>query len=373
MGATPSNSYYNGELLWVTISDIQDSFISTTIKKITSPALKDYHLKLFPIDSIAISLRGSLKFGILLKEATVSENCCLLFCDPSRLNYFYLYYYFLYLRSINFPLFYPRGSLFQTITIDVLKSLPIPFFPLSRQGQIVTFLNLKFDLIQELLLKIDLLLKKLEDYQASIIYEKIHLFDSFSSSIKLKYLFSIHCGVSFSELNSLYWNGSFLFITPPDMINTKYLSTSKRKITNLAILENSLRKFHKDSLVVSCRASIGNICILSEDAYLSRGCIGLQKKDFNNVFIDYVYYSLLASSKKLEQLGRGSTFKEITTTDLRNFLIFLPNYSLQQELCISLDHKMALLKNLQSHYRSLKAHLEEYQQSLLYETFQNLL
>ena len=73
-----------------------------------------------------------------------------------------------------------------------IKNLPLLLPPLEQQKSMASFLDQKCSLIQELLSKIDLLLKKLEDYQASIIYEKIHLFDSFSSSIKLKYLFSIH-------------------------------------------------------------------------------------------------------------------------------------------------------------------------------------
>ena len=287
-GATPSNSYYNGELLWVTISDIQDSFISTTIKKITSPALKDYHLKLFPIDSIAISLRGSLKFGILLKEATVSENCCLLFCDPSRLNYFYLYYYFLYLRSINFSLFYPRGSLFQTITIDVLKSLPIPFFPLSHQGQIVTFLNLKFDLIQELLLKIDLLLKKLEEYQQSVIYNTLIQQKSKMISLKLKYAYSFFTGFTPNTTNfSYYENGQYFWSQISDL-NKKVITSTSKKISLKAIEDYKPKLTPKNSLLISFKLSLGTASFCLMDTYTNEAIASFPPENVNS--LNYLYY-----------------------------------------------------------------------------------
>ena len=63
----------------------------------------------------------------------------------------------------------------------------------------------------------------------------------------------------------------------------------------------------------------------------------------------------------------------LSQQDFSNFPVLLSPLNVQQELCTFLDHKMTLLTKLQSHYTSLKVHLEEYQQSLLYETFQHLL
>lgn len=68
----------------------------------------------------------------------------------------------------------------------------------------------------------------------------------------------------------------------------------------------------------------------------------------------------------------SSGLKRIDTTTFLNTVISYPSFLEQQELCTFLDHKMTLLTKLQSHYTSLKVHLEEYQASLLYETFQHL-
>ena len=348
-GATPSNSYYNGELLWITISDIQDSFISTTIKKITSHALKDYHLKLFPIDSIAISLRGSLKFGILLKEATVSENCCLLFCDPSRLNYFYLYYYFLYLRSINFSLFYPRGSLFQTITIDVLKSLPIPFFPLSRQGQIVSFLNLKFDLIQKLFQKIDLFLKKLEEYQASLIYEKIYQksYSRKKANSYISILGGVPCSYDPKGFIPVYGSGGIFQKTNQILYSGESVLVGRKGTLNKPFYLSSSSQFW-----------------IVDTVY----CI--QNK--NPLFLNLKYFYYFYCSLHFEEIQSGSVLPSMTQSSILSLLLPLPSLIQQNAIVLELDSQICLLSQLQHHYQSLRAHLEEYQSSLLYETFQHL-
>ena len=74
----PIDLCYNGIIPWVTTKDLNDSFITTTQKKIIPDALKNakYHLFLCPQNTLIVSLIGSMiKLGILSIEATINENC----------------------------------------------------------------------------------------------------------------------------------------------------------------------------------------------------------------------------------------------------------------------------------------------------------
>ena len=87
----------------------------------------------------------------------------------------------------------------------------------------------------------------------------------------------------------------------------------------------------------------------------------------------YYCYYLKIHQDYFQKIGFGSTFLAITEGDtLKIFFCCHLSKTQQDEIVSSLDSKMTLLTKLQSHYTSLKVHLEEYQESLLYETFQHL-
>ena len=256
---------------------------------------------------------------------------------------------------------------------EQLKELVLILPPLNQQLKKSSFLTLKCSLIQELFSKIDLLLKKFEEYQASLIYEKIYQNNFLKTSIKLKYLFSIQGGSTPSTNQLHYWNGSLLFIKPTDINpSQKYLVTTQSKITIEAVFDSSLKVSPKNSIIFSCRAPIGKINILLEPAYFSQGCKSLVLIDSSKYCLDFFYYYLKISVSYFEQLGLGSTFKELYPRQLGSFIMNVPSYSEQQSISFDLNSIVSILKNLKTYYLSLKAHLEEYHSSLLYETFQHL-
>ena len=290
-------------------------------------------------------------------------------CPPS-----YLYYYLL---SPHFSSWYSEiKKSFATINhlnISDLKEFPIIFSSLPIQQQkLIDFLNKKYHLIQELLPKIDLLLKKLEEYQEAFISEQVFKYSSICNSIKLKYIFRVCNGATPSTSNPIFWNGTYLFITPTDLtMDQMYLSTSSKKLTSAVFQNPSSRLMPPYSLVISCRGSIGKLNILPVEYFFSQSCEGLILLNPIDHNLKYYYYYLKIHQEYFQKIGFGSTFLAITGDTLKNFICCHLSKTQQDEIVSSLDSKMTLLTKLQSHYQSLKVHFEEYQQSLLYETFQN--
>ena len=374
IGFTPNTSnlsyYENGVYSWAQISDLNSKVFSTTQKKITLQAITDYQPTLAPKNSLLVSFLLSPGVTSFCGIDTYFNQAIACFPPTNKNSLNYLYYILpIAIRNLSRVNIYGAPI----YTSGILKNLLIPLPPIDTQKTVSSFLDRKCSLLQQLFQKIDLFLKKLEDYQASLIYEKIHQNNPQNISIKLKYIFSIHSGSTPSTNQSHYWDGPLLFIKPTDIDSSqKYLVTTQSKITMGAVLDSSLKVSPKNSIIFSCRAPIGKINILLEPAYFSQGCKSLILLDSSKNFLDYFYYYLKTSISIFEQIGVGSTFKEIYSHQLGSFQMNIPPYLQQQSIAIDLDLKVSLLNRLQKCCHSLKTHLEEYQSSLLYETFQHL-
>ena len=59
-GTTPKSDnaeYYDGDVLWVTTSELRENFISDTKQKVSDRAIKDYSaLKIYPVNSVAMAM-----------------------------------------------------------------------------------------------------------------------------------------------------------------------------------------------------------------------------------------------------------------------------------------------------------------------------
>ena len=80
-GTTPKSdnlAFYEGDIPWITTSELRESLIEDTAQKVTQEALKNYSaLKVYPKGSIAIAMYGATigRLGILGIDAAVNQAC----------------------------------------------------------------------------------------------------------------------------------------------------------------------------------------------------------------------------------------------------------------------------------------------------------
>lgn len=168
------------------------------------------------------------------------------------------------------------------------------------------------------------------------------------------------------------WEGNYAWVTTDDLgkLETKFIKNSKRTITEIGFKSCGTTLCPEGSIVLSCRAPIGHIGILSIQACTNQGCKTLivnqrTKRTISSMFI---FYSVLSSKEKLQALGRGTTFIELSTKELSLFNLALPPLSEQIAIADYLDTKTAqidrkidLLTQKAEQYGNLK-------QSLINET-----
>ena len=172
-GTTPksnNNNYYGDEgVLWVTTSELRETVITDTKKKLTKSAIEDYSaLKVFPKNSVAIAMYGATigRLGILGIEATFNQACCV-YAESEKINYKFLYYWLWYRRPILVSLSNGGGQ--PNLNQDDLRRIELSLPPLNEQQAIVSFLDTQLGYIDKLISKQQHLIKKLNEQRSAVI------------------------------------------------------------------------------------------------------------------------------------------------------------------------------------------------------------
>ncbi|MGP5075022.1 restriction endonuclease subunit S [Psychrobacter celer] len=176
-GTTPKSSnsnYYADEgTLWVTTSELRESVIADTKKKLTEDALQDYStLKVFPINSVAIAMYGATigRLGILGEEATFNQACCV-YSESEKIHYKFLYYWLWYRRPILISLSNGGGQ--PNLNQDDLRKLVIPIPAIKEQEEIVNYLDNKTQKIDKMSEATTDIITKLQEYRAALITQAV--------------------------------------------------------------------------------------------------------------------------------------------------------------------------------------------------------
>lgn len=175
-GTTPQSDnteYYNGKILWVNTSELRETIITDTEKKITELAISDYPiLRHYKKNSIVIALYGATigRLGILGKNATVNQACCV-FDDLEKFNYKFLFYWFLMYRPILISLSYGGGQ--PNLSQDILKQIKVPMPEIEEQINISNFLDYHTEQIDQLISQKEKLIELLEEKRIALITKAV--------------------------------------------------------------------------------------------------------------------------------------------------------------------------------------------------------
>ncbi|WP_256383189.1 restriction endonuclease subunit S [Photobacterium toruni] len=144
-GGTPSrkiDSYWNGNIPWVTTSEVKFGVIADTEQKITKQGLDNSSAKLFPKDTILMAMYGQgktrgqvAKLGI---EASTNQACAALLLNKEHdVEYYYQY---LISQYDNIRELANSGGQ-QNLSAGIIKDISVPVPPLPEQRKIAQILS----------------------------------------------------------------------------------------------------------------------------------------------------------------------------------------------------------------------------------------
>ena len=145
-----------------------------------------------------------------------------------------------------------------------------------------------------------------------------------------------------------YWDSADVpWVTPKDVskLSEPVLDDAPEYISDEGFRSCATSMLPKGSVLVTSRAPIGNIAITGKDMCTNQGFKSLIPGEKIDGL--YLYYCMLAHSEKLQALGNGATFKEVSKKIVEGFEIPLPPLSEQKRIATILDKADAIRRKRQ--------------------------
>jgi type I restriction enzyme S subunit len=133
-----------------------------------------------------------------------------------------------------------------------------------------------------------------------------------------------------------YWvNGDVEWFTPTEVGHEKYVGSSKRKISQLGFAKSSARKLPAGTLLLTSRATIGEMSIAEKECCTNQGFQSLIVHD--GVDNEFIYYCQPIIQKYGLKHAAGSTFLEISGTNMGKCPLKIPCLEEQRLIADSLS------------------------------------
>lgn len=152
------------------------------------------------------------------------------------------------------------------------------------------------------------------------------------NKIKLGNISEVIGGGTPSTKNYDFWNGNIPWLTPKDLsgYNNRYISRGERNITKLGLQNSSARMLPKGAVLLTSRAPIGYIAIAENDVCTNQGFKSIVLKD--GYCSEFFYYLLKNNIDYIVGMGSGSTFAEISGTQVKNLEFTVPPLDVQKKI-----------------------------------------
>lgn len=127
------------------------------------------------------------------------------------------------------------------------------------------------------------------------------------------------------------------WITPKDLsiCKDKYINRGQQDITELGLKESSAKLMPKGTVLFSSRAPIGYIAISKNSVTTNQGFKSIIPNQ--NVGSEFIYYVLKNNTDEIENRASGSTFKEISGSEMKKIPVIIPDNETLEKYNIVMD------------------------------------
>jgi type I restriction enzyme S subunit len=178
----------------------------------------------------------------------------------------------------------------------------------------------------------------------------------------------VHTGSTPNSGDERFWNGDIIWITPQDLSNPDliYIVESNRKITSEGLQVIGGELVPPNTIVISTRAPIGSIGISKISLTFNQGCKGIEVLDKDSCPA-YFYYLFFINKNELQSLGKGTTFTELSSQSLKDFLVCKPPLEEQRQIVQHIETETKRIDGTISKIKQEIELLQEYRTALISE------
>ncbi|WP_064519773.1 restriction endonuclease subunit S [Lacticaseibacillus rhamnosus] len=153
-----------------------------------------------------------------------------------------------------------------------------------------------------------------------------------------------------------YWDGEIDWYAPAEIGTQRYVSGSRRQITNLGLNKSSATMLPANKTILfTSRAGIGNAAILTKSGATNQGFQSIVVKPATDIY--FLYSEVPEIKRKAIRLAAGSTFLEISGKSLSKIQIWLPSFKEQSRighLFLQIDNLIAATQDKLDHFEEIK-------------------
>lgn len=405
-GKTPSTKQglvFGSFLPFLTPSDITGQRkIMDTLRALSQEGAASVKQCLLPPNSVCVTCIGSDMGKTIINtcEVVTNQQINSIIIDTNIADSLYVYYAFCG-RKQEFLTLGMAGSTMPILNKTAFANLEISLPPLDEQKRIAEILG-AFDDKIELLQKQN---KTLEDMAKAIfkswfvdfdvvkakqrgdskadIMQEYHLTEElyalFPSSFEdsslgpiptgwevkmIQDLAKVVAGGTPSTKESSFFAPSgtaVAWLTPKDLSGYpyKYISCGQTDITQAGLDNSSAQLMPANSIVFSSRAPIGYIAISSGQITTNQGFKSLVP--YKVYYTEFLYHYLCYNKYMIENLGTGSTFKEVSGSVMKGIPLYVPNEKILEKFE---NHNAIINTKLKNNQKQIQT-LTELRNSLL--------
>nr|WP_294897172.1 restriction endonuclease subunit S [uncultured Pedobacter sp.] len=354
---TKTKEYFDGDTLWVTPADLNQKYITSTVRTLTNKAIHDKKCNPLPKNAIVLNCIGDIGRVSILKEEGTSNQQITAIIPNKEIEVGFLYYMFINKKASLINL--SNSAVVPILNNERLKTLTFKKPPFPTQKYITQILD-KADALRK---KDQQLLQYYDDLAQSLF---INLFGDPVKNEKgwevkkLGELGNLDRGVSKHRPRNApeLLGGKYPLIQTGDIANSGGIITSyKYSYSEIGLKQSKL--WPKGTLCITVAANIAKTGVLDFDACFPDSVVGFKPNTLsNNRFIQFLFAFL---QKMLEDSAPESAQKNINLDILRNLLVIAPSIELQNQFAQQ-------IQNIEKQKEKVKAQMQASE-----ETFQSLL
>jgi len=419
-GGTPSKSvpsYYEGDIPWMTVKDMNKSYLTDTIDHITQEAIDNSSTNVIPAGTPIIATRMSL--GKIVRasfDSAINQDLKALFVNREVDDYYFEYWYRsqgLKIESLG------TGTTVKGVRLEVINALEFPLAPLAEQKRIVEKLDEVLAQVDTIKARLDGIPDLLKHFRQSVLASAVSgklteewrgqndsrgfelsefaefwaneyskagkkysapkvTEDSQVSSILpnswlntcVGKIFDVHVGATPSRKDPMYWEGEIPWVSSGE-VAFSFITETNEKITESG-LSNSSTKIHPCGTVMLAMIGQGKTrgqpAILRIEAAHNQNTAALRVPEGMCVS-EFLYYCLWEKYEETRRVGSGNNQKALNKSAVQNLHFPCPPYNEQKEIVRLVDQYFAFADTIEAQLRKAQARVDNLTQSILAKAF----
>ncbi len=358
-GGTPDRTnpdYWDGDIPWVTVKDVQGNRITSSQEAITTLGLDKSAANLIPSGSIVVPTRMALgRVAINDVPIAINQDLKALIVDPAEIDRDFLQHFLIskakYFESRG------KGATVKGITLDVLTDLNVPKLPLDRQRHLAAILNKAEDICR----------KRGESIKLTDQFLRSVFLDMFGDPIRNQKGWTQSTVGEIASGRGEIVDGPFGSSLKPDQyvdegirvirnfnVRPGYFDPSAYKyVTQEKFAEIRRSEVCEGDLLLSTKGTVGNVCLmprLEGPSVLS--ATGTVRIRTSSPHVDSVFlmHQMLTPQyqRHIEKSQSGAVQQYLNLAGIRDLPIILPPLELQRKFSETTRRKNMLTAKLQA-------------------------